>query len=173
MLVRIVRRRPSLFSGASLVIFALIACGKVRETSLIGRFVSHESPAAVRSRLASEWSRGWTERHEGLDRADRRPRYGFVIMSGPFQDLGFAGNLKLTFFNDRLMSAQFSPLDGVAYGNTLRQRMKSIPTVPGAETVISRHTLCKYYIDADGAYRFLWEDQNLMREWEDWIWKYS
>jgi hypothetical protein len=52
-------------------------------------------------------------------------------MKGPFSDLGVTGQLELTFYNDRLMDAQFIPSESERYFGLLSQRLRKLPENPG------------------------------------------
>ena len=90
-------------------------------------------------------------------------------MSGPFRLSGIDGRLKLTFYNDRLMSTEFSTASGQEFLAKLRERGGKVPADARKEVIVDRHTRLRYDIDPDGTYRFSWTDAKLEDEWLEWV----
>jgi hypothetical protein len=133
-------------------------------------FKSYETAKDVRSRIGQAGINGrWQEGSQGTGHSDPRPPYQFIVMSGPFSLSGIVGSLKLTFYNDRLMSTEFSTVKGREYLAALRQRHGKIPTTAREEAVTSGRTKLRYDIDADGTFRFDWFDPKLEDEWLKWV----
>ena len=104
---------------------------------------------------------------------DPRPRHDFIESKGPFSDLGITGQLELTFYNDRLMEAQFVPNESERYFKLLSDRLGKLPEAPGKQRQISAEVSLSYYRDAGGSVRFYWEFLPVSKEWHDWVGKYS
>jgi len=60
--------------------------------------------------------------------------------------------VKLTFYNDRLMSTEFSTESGREYLTKLKE-----------------HTKFRYDIDPHGKFRFSWTDPKIESEWLKWV----
>jgi len=137
-------------------------------------FRSYETASEVRNELkASGVASQWQEAQSSLPLSDRRPTYNFLTMSGPFTVLGVGGSLKLIFYNDRLMTTEFSTARGSEVISALRTHGIATPSLPGREVTLDRRTSFRYYLDADRKYRFSWTDAKLEAEWLKWIQKHS
>jgi hypothetical protein len=90
-------------------------------------------------------------------------------MSGPFSLNGYDGSLKLVFYDDQLMSTEFTTPHGKEYIAHLQEEYGSIPKGSGTEIEINRRTEFKYFIEPDGAFRFLWTDPKLESKWNEWV----
>ncbi len=149
-------------------------CGHVVGSSLIGNLRSYQSIEQVRGSLTSAgFADGWKEQKVAVDPKDRRPQHDFVTLAGPFEDLGCRGALTLTFFNDRLMVAEFVSEKGASYLESIAQRIKNIPQSPQQQVPIEDRISFGYYREPAGNLRFRWEDMHLTKEWRDWVQKYS
>lgn len=150
--------------------FFLAACRTAGTTSLINGFTSYQNIRQVHKELqAGGYDTNWQESHNTIDPTDKRTQHDMVVLSGPFRHLGQDGTLRLTLFNDRLMTAEFSPVNSAAYLAALRQQLKDVPANPKEQVVISRHTNFIYYADPGGTLRFIWEDSKLSQEWKAWV----
>jgi hypothetical protein len=150
------------------------ACGYVSGSSLIGSLRSYQSMEQVRGSLRDAgFADGWKEQKIGVDSKDRRPQHDFVTLAGPFEDLGCRGVLTLTFFNDRLMVAEFVPEKGTSYLESITKRIKNIPRSPQQQVPIEDRISFGYYQEPSGNLRFRWEDMRLSKEWRDWVQKHS
>lgn len=168
------RRTQLLFTIAAVVVMCLGACTSDRRTALIAPFYSYETPDEVRNKLLSSKMFGsWTVQSNTRHSGDPRPRFDILTMSGPYRDRGFDGRLRLTFFNNRLMSSEFRAQDGPGYLKSLQEQVRGIPLFPKKKSVLSRHTEFSYYIDPDGTYRVLWRDEKLLQESLNWVAQYS
>jgi hypothetical protein len=133
-------------------------------------FKSYETVKEVRNRLNQDGSNGpWRQESESLGPPDRRPPYQFIVLSGPFSLSGIPGSLKLTFYNDRLMSTEFSTVKGREYLAVLQQQHGKVPSSANKEIVTNGRTKFGYYVDPGGLFRFLWSDPKLDDEWNQWI----
>ncbi|MDQ1451876.1 MAG: hypothetical protein QOK38_1742 [Acidobacteriaceae bacterium] len=153
------------------VVWTLLAlgCTSTRTTPLCDGFKSSETVKEVRNRLNQDGTNGpWRQESKSLGPPDRRPPYQFIVLSGPFRLSNISGSLKLTFYNDRLMSTEFSTVKGGEYLAALRQHGK-VPSAVGVVIVPSGRTRLRYYVDPGGSFRFLWSDWKLEDEWSQWI----
>lgn len=141
---------------------------------VIGDFRGGSLAEAVRNQLKSRgFNSGWTENNKTNADDHSRPRHDFLEMNGPFSDLGVTGQLKLTFYNDRLMAAQFIPSESDRYFGLLSKRSGKLAENPGRPQRISAEVALTYYRDPDGSTRFYWEYLPISKEWRDWVARYS
>jgi hypothetical protein len=152
-----------------LSIFLLWGCASKGPTRLIGDFQSSETAQHVRDRTEIRWH----EERKALDPSDHRPHYEFVMMDAPFKDSGIEGHLTLTFYNDRLMEAEFITTKGSEYMAALKKNGQQVPTKWGQGIRFDRSTEFRFYTDPDGSYRFLWIDPTLQAEWYKWVAKHT
>src|SRR4051794_37531300 len=159
-------RRPVLLFLSCLL---LGACQNSGTTELIDGLSSYQSRQEVRKQLDASGAGNWSEDRNTVLPSDPRPKHDLVTLSGHFRHLGQDGLLRLTFFNDRLMTAEFFPIDGSVYLSALRKQARGFPTGPKEQTVLSRRTSFSYYADPGGNMRFVWEDPKLAKDWQDWV----
>jgi hypothetical protein len=151
-----------------------LGCHSVGPTPLCDGFKSYETVKEARVRISQEGKSGpWREESKSLGPPDKRPPYQFITLSGPFSLSNIPGNLKLTFYNDRLMSTEFSTAKGQEFLATLQKEQGKVPPSVNKEVVISGRTQLSYYIDQGGTFRFLWSDPKLEDEWQHWIWQHA
>jgi len=150
-----------------------IACQHRDSAGMIGDLQGGSIPDTAKKRLSSlGFDSGWTEKIK-TNSDDHRPRHEFIETKGPFSDLGVSGKLQLTFYNGRLMEAQFSPNESKQYFRLLSERLGKLPEEPGKPEPISAEVSLTYYRDADGSMRFYWDYLPVSKEWKDWVSKYS
>jgi hypothetical protein len=153
-----------------LLICFVVGCSKRGVTQLADGFQSYETPAAVREQIKSTGlSNKWQEEEKGTSRSDLRPVYQFLTMSGPFRISGLEGDLKLVFYNDRLMSTEFSTSHGTALVTEMHHSGVPIPEKPGVEVTLDRRISFRYDVDSTGVFRFNWRDEKLEDEWQNWV----
>jgi hypothetical protein len=141
---------------------------------VIGDFRGGSAPDAARNQLKSRgFNSGWTENNKTNPDDSSRSRHDFLEMKGPFSDLGVTGQLELTFFNDKLMDAQFIPSEADRYFKALSRHLGKLPENPGRPQRISAEVAFTYYRDPDGSIRFYWDYLPVSKEWRDWVAKYS
>jgi hypothetical protein len=141
---------------------------------MIGELQGGSVADAARNQLKNRgFDSGWTEKLETNPNDHFRPRHDFLEMKGPFSDLGISGQLELTFYNERLMSAQFTPSESERYFKLLSERLGELPDSPGTAERISAEVSLSYYRNADGSVRFYWDYLPVSKEWKDWVAKYS
>jgi hypothetical protein len=162
--------RKFLFICVSWSLYLVTGCTSKAPTQLCDSFQSYETPQVVRNRLSqSGIASHWQEEFKGTDVSDRRPSYQFLTMSGPFTLSGIEGRLKLTFYNDRLMSAEFSTGRGREYLEALRQQRIKVPADVNRDTIVDRRTKFRYDTYPTGMFRFSWTDPQLENEWHKWV----
>jgi hypothetical protein len=150
------------------------ACRQRRGGELIDGLFGYETIPQVRDQLTRiAPSERWTQESEHRDQTDRRPPHDIVYLLGEFQHLGQRGRLRLTFYNNRLMTAEFWPFDGGRYMAALREKGFPTPPSPGTEIRIGTRTSFAYYTKPGGEFRCVWEDVDLAREFSDWVAKYA
>ncbi|HWR34949.1 MAG TPA: hypothetical protein VN622_03640 [Clostridia bacterium] len=159
-----------LFICAAWGVCLAVGCTSKGPTRLSDGFQSYETSQEVRNRLSqSGMASGWQEESKGTAASDPRPSYKFLAMSGPFTLSGVEGCLKLTFYNDHLMSAEFSTESGGEYLRALKEARINVPAEDRKETTVDRRTTFRYDTDADGTFRFSWTDPMLENEWLKWV----
>src|SRR5436190_3004259 len=144
-----------LFICAAWGVGLAVGCTSTGPTRLCDGFQSYETSQNVRNGLSqSGVARRWQEESKGTAASDPRPAYQFLTMSGPFALSGVEGRLKLTFYNNRLMSAEFSTKNGGDYLSALRESRINVPAEARKETTVDRRTRFRYDTDGDGTFRF-------------------
>jgi hypothetical protein len=153
-----------------ILICFVASCSKGRVTQLAPGFNSYDTASVIRERLKQAApSNQWQEEEKGTSRSDPRPAYRFLTMSGPFRLWGIGGNLKLVFYNDRLMSTEFSTSHGTELLTAMNHAGTPVPEKPGIEISLDRHTSFRYDLDSTGVLRFSWRDTKLEDEWQKWV----
>ena len=156
-----------------LLFFALCfstGCASKGSTRLCGNFQSYQTVEDVRAELSrSGQTSGWTEESQGTSPIDRRPPYKLIYLSGPFKLSGIDGRLRFTFYNGRLMEAQFSPQKGDDYMAALRNEKAMVPQKPAEEVVTDRRTRFRFDVGPNGSISFTWYDPKLEAEWKKWV----
>jgi hypothetical protein len=142
---------------------------RTNPVALVGDLKSYADPESVAVALGRPvWQ--VTER-SGLAAGDKRPPFNILtVVVSPYRDRGHAGELHLTFFNSRLMSASFYPADVVTY----RAGLGTFPTrdVRGGE-LRKGHLRVWNAVDYKGREYFLWGDDRLMEQKKRWIERFS
>ena len=165
----------TIFASSVFLLSTVMGCANMGSTKLFAEFNSYQSPDAVRAVLAKTDKREpWTEDSKSFSPVppDKRPAYHFIYMSGPYESMGISGRLKLTFYNDRLMEAQFSTSSGRVYLNALSGH-STMPQRSAEEIVVDHRTRFRFDIDSNGDYRFTWYDPKLESEWLKWASAYA
>lgn len=107
-----------------------------------------------------------------LSPGDKRPRFDiFVVEINNFKHLDQTGNLKLEFFNNRLSSISFYPVDEIAYLRELSDK-KNINLIDINKITKDNLKIWKYRNYKDKFY-IGWQDLRLEQEEWEWIKKYS
>ncbi len=146
------------------------ACASNGPTRLCDGFESYETVQQARQKISDTGkSDQWQEKSEGTAKSDPRTAYKFLTLVGPFSLSGIQGQLKLVFYNDRLMTTEFSTEKGREYLTKLKEQQSKIPENASTETVVDRHTKFRYDSDPDGKFRFSWTDSKIEAEWLKWV----
>ena len=162
--------RTLLLSYVALSLCVVIGCRSKGPTNLCDGFQSYETAQSIRNKLGKLGVIGnWQENLQSVGPPDRRPPYQLLTLSGPFILSGINGRLKLTLYNDRLMSSEFTTGNGREYLAKLREEHARIPEDSGKGIQIDRRTEFQYFIVSDGTFRFLWTDPQLESEWNEWV----
>jgi len=103
---------------------------------------------------------------------DSRPPFKiFTAVVHEYEYLGFTGDLKLSFFNDRLMSTVFYPTDFNGFVTRVRLTLPNLKEInpetlpPATQVTIGTDYQKKQYVS--------WEDVRLVEEFSIWIRRYS
>jgi len=136
---------------------------------LLGGLKSYSAPEEVRTAMAAlKWQ--VLEDSGGSPRDSRPAFHVLTLVVSPFKDHGCVGELRLEFFNRRLMSTWFYPEDPSAY----RAAVQPFPAtgVVGGEL---RSPRLRVWSASDYRKRvyFAWCDERLLREQERWIEKFA
>jgi len=167
---RSVKLRLTLFIIVIVISLASVGCRSKEKVQLCDGFVSRESVGDSRRTIESAGKdRQWQEESKGTSKDDKRPPYKFVILSGPFTLKGTDGKLKLTFYNNQLMSTEFTTRKGQEYLAALSREKREVPNGPRQEIEIAPNTRLLYEVDPGGVFRFICYDRDLLEEWEQWI----
>ena len=139
-------------------------------TALCGGFRSSQTVEEVRAQLGKLGIESrWKEQAKASSKNDPRPPYKFVYLTGPFKLSGVDGILKLTFFNGRLLKAQFSPSSSQEYLDALKSERAKLPGRAGEEISTDRRTRFRFDITRDKKLVFTWYDPKLADEWQQWL----
>jgi hypothetical protein len=164
-------------TASSWVIFScsfLFGCSSSGTTLLCNDFQSYETLQNVRTHLSRKnQTVKWNEEVQSTAPKDPRPPYLITYLSGPYELSGIAGHLRLTFYNDRLMEADFSPENEERYLTALRSQNSKVPGKPAEEVVLDRRTKFRFDAGPEGKLFFTWYDPKLENEWNDWVAKHS
>lgn len=154
---------------------------KMVYSELISGLESYKSPQEIQVILGKDVS--WEIiKDSKLEKGDTRPPYRITEISVKnFSHLNFQGELRLLFFNDRLMSTTFYPVEFKHYIQTLIERQKlrfknTYYKQKGA--MVSTYTRIlipseDYIEEFNGSPSVTWEDTRLTAERDAWIMKYS
>jgi hypothetical protein len=137
---------------------------------LLGAFQSYSSEREVRANLASQPVQD-VER-SSLAPGDKRPPYNIVTLAVvEYRHLGVPGELRLFFFNDRLMNVWFYPTDVDAYMAALRSRDVAV----AADRADRGSTARRIWSQRDSRDRVYvgWSDGRLEDQSARWISRYS
>lgn len=105
-----------------------------------------------------------------LPEGDKRPRYDILtVCTTGYKSLEVSGTLELHFFNGRLSSTRFEPVDISAYLGHLKKMVREAggdpARVPGSLFQGAKVTSGETYVQ--------WEDPVLAREESEWIFRYA
>jgi len=104
------------------------------------------------------------------DKSSRPPFDITTVTVGQFSHLGYAGELIVDFFNDRLVGLRFYPSNIIGYQQALARNGVEIPSQGNYR---SGNTRVWYGTDYTGKHYIGWEDVRLAKEMDAWIKRYS
>lgn len=109
-----------------------------------------------------------TTRDEAKSGAHGAPQFKIQVLSTQFTHLEHEGELRLTFYNDRLYGMAFYPLDIASYIRNLRESGVDLPrrTEP---LELSRHVRIWTAVDDDAREYVAWADWRLLDEYASWM----
>lgn len=152
------------------LIALIVGCSTSAPTRLCDGFQSYQTVQGVRAMLSKLGiHQEWRETFQGSGPGDRRPPYRLTSLSGPYELSGVRGELRLTFFNGRLMAARFSTRKGNDYIAALRAENSKVPPKPSTEIITDVRTKFRFDVSAEGNTVFTWYDPKLDAEWTEWV----
>jgi len=163
---------------ASVCVLITVLCGCSESqpptpSPLVSGLNSYLSYQEARNRLGVGTS-GWEIVEDSkTDKEDRRPPYHLLVIgSRIFADLDEVGEIRLYFFNDRLMSVVFSPREPERYLRKLAIQ-RGIDLVGAQEVKIPPATLITRVKPLSGRIFLRFEDVRLQEEHDNWIRRFS
>lgn len=145
---------------------------KKDRSRLFANLESYQSISEVRSALiplAEHWE---IVEDSGKDHDSSRPPFAiFTATIHGYKTGGDAGDLKVTFFNNRLMSTWFYPDNPERFADDLDRSLPSLKEHGSAS--IFPFTVVTSARDYKGKSYFSWEDSRLASEVATWIRRYS
>lgn len=140
---------------------------------LIASFESYENISTIQQRLKTTgltWS--LVENNSTVSKDSRRPPFHiYVIKVHAFKDSGQKGDLRLEFFNDRLMATWFYPENFTSYRSAIEERYREIR---GKQSlVLPQHVRITFARDYEDRDYIAWEDIRLREQVDLWIKRYS
>jgi hypothetical protein len=139
---------------------------------LLGDLYSGLSIVQVRNKLKVGDS-NWHVLEDNVANAPKDAPYHFVVIAvGDFVDLDERGEMRLQFFNDRLVGVWFYPGDPQKYKAKL-EKGRNIVISPSAGTIVGAHTEIRFANDYSGRRYMAYEDVILKKEHEAWLAKRS
>ena len=142
-------------------------------SSLIDEYTSYQSIKSVRKALIDSGYSWQIFEDSKLPDNDRRPPFNiFTILVKNYKSIDHSGELRLTFFNNRLMSTWFYPVDLNGYLLSLKSK-KNIDLSGSDEVKFSTFTSVWKHEDFENRMYVGWVDTRLRDESNRWISKYS
>ncbi len=156
------------------IAFSLVACRCPMDFTtrkpgvpLLGHFLSFSSLEEVRRGQLSGAHLVLVE-ETTCRKADPNPCFQIVVWETAFNHLGVAGQLWLTFFNDRLYATTFFPADPDRYLQQLAQSGLRLPR-SSEPLELSRDSLAWSDTTDDHRHYVAWIDRRLLAENAKWI----
>jgi hypothetical protein len=145
---------------------------------MLGAFRSYSTERQVRSSLDSLPVE--VVERSGLSEGDARPAHTVVTLRVPaYRHVGYTGQLHLTLFNDRLMTASFYPSDVPGYVMAIKRQGIDVTTnlTAGLHSDNYREPLdhVRVWVSSDyqGREYVGWSDSRLEEQSRRWIERYS
>jgi hypothetical protein len=127
---------------------------------MIGDLQGGSTPEAAKKQLMHLGSSGWTERTVN----------NTSLLAVRFSDLGVSGALELSFYNDRLMVAQFEPDNPGRYWDLLSARLgKLLPQAANQTGKINKDVTLGWngsYSESGAKTRYRWGYLPVLKEWQ-------
>jgi hypothetical protein len=143
---------------------------------MIGDLLGGSTPDAAKKQLKQlGFDAGLREKSQ-TGRDDNGHRNDSMVMAVRFSDLGEAGTLELSFYNDRLMVAQFEPDEPGRYRKLLSARLGNLPEAAYETKQISKDVSLSYYGyygETGAKTRFRWGYLPVLKEWQASLAKHS
>jgi hypothetical protein len=147
--------------------------GKPKPSKMMGPLYSYQSLQTVEKKIdlkAGDWD--VLEDRRPLSTDKRPPFRMFTISHKNWVQWRNAGDLQLTFYNDRLMIVRFYPMDLEMFKGALSAH-DEIGFSQQGDTWIDPSTRVWIGKDDDGKVYVGWIDKALQAEMDQWIKKYS
>lgn len=149
-----------------------VSDGGGQKSPLLGGLASFESPAEVQGKLEPTLLPWKVVEESAPTPSDKRPPFHqYVVIVAGYSHLGQSGELKLHFFNDRLMASRFFPRNPEGYLEALRKSQGIDLTT--TEASVPPHTRVWVSSEHDGQRYIGWADTQLEKEFDAWIRRYS
>lgn len=147
-------------------------CPRTAPSHLIDNFYSYQTIADFEKEIKNSYETIIVIENSKLSDTDKRPPFDIYTISIPeFKHLGLSGQLRASFFNNRLQSIWFYPDNVDEYLKELDNDLK-INLKEEKEIRIDCVSITKWTDFKDDLY-FSWTDTRLQQEQNDWISKYS
>jgi hypothetical protein len=146
--------------------------GKPKPSKMMGSLASYQSLQTVERKL--EWKPGdWQvlEDRRPLNSDQRPPFRMFTLVRKNWLQWRNAGDLQLTFYNDRLMIVRFYPQNLESFKGALSAE-DSVAFSPQGDAHIDPSTRVWIGKDEEGKTYVGWIDKVLQGEMDDWLKKY-
>lgn len=139
---------------------------------LLGMFRSYTSLSDTQTQLRASGMEFSTEEGTTPAASDKRPPFRVdTIVVKAYEHVGHQGELRVEFFNDRLVGVHFYPLNIDAYANKLSQILGK-PLPPEGEFTDANARVWRG-LDYKGRPYVGCEDTRLAREMDSWIRRFS
>jgi hypothetical protein len=151
-----------------------LGCASGGSTRLCDGFRSYQTLEEVRAMLDKKgFGFDWKLESQETAPADPRPPYRLTYFSGPIKLAGSSGRLRLTFYDGRLMQAEFETRDGDAFNAALANEGSGVPRSAGNEVITDVRTRLRRDMAQDGSTVFTWYDPKLQNQWKEWVSSHS
>ncbi len=169
-------RRVGYAAVVVLMLLMIAACnkeGKPKPSKMMGTLYSYQSLQAVQRELDMQPA-DWTVVEDRRPLAsDKRPAFRMLTISRKnFVQWKNAGDLQMTFYNDRLMIVRFYPMNLEMFKGAVAAE-DGLGFSQQGDAWIEPSTRVWVGKDDDGRVYVGWIDKVLQHEMDDWIKKYS
>jgi hypothetical protein len=136
---------------------------------MIGNLEGGSSPETAKKQLKKLGFESGLQEIAKTSHDDNGRRHDTMVMAVPFSDLGVSGMLELSFYNDRLMVAQFEPDEAGRYWKLLSEHIGKLPEAANQTQEISKDVSLSYYgyyASSGARIRIRWGYTPVLREWQ-------